>query len=117
MKGLQILVAIGGALFGLIILLAISADISGEVQADVACGSSYTYIENVTYPGGLCCLTAQSTNCTGNTQAFTTAGNTTSKGMEGLFNLSKQTPNMGTLVGVVAILSVILLVAAVVRRR
>ena len=119
-KKLMPLITIGAALFALTVLLSISADVTEDVQSGIACPTDYTYVKNATFPGGQCCITITLGNCADggdNVTAFTIAGNTTTKGQEGLFAIANQTPNIGTLVGVIAILTMVMMVALVVRRR
>ena len=107
------LLGVGVALFAVIVLLALSADITEDVQADVACASGFTYIQNATFPNGRCCDSDTTDDCdtvhngTHGFQAFTISGNVTTDGQRGMNNISAQMPNIGTITAVVVIIGLI----------
>lgn len=123
-SGFKVLIGLGGALFALSILLSMAADITEEVQSGVACPTGFTYTMNASVPGGTCCDTDTPADCLGITangthgeSAFTTAGNTTVQGQEGMMRMSSQFPNVGTIAAVMAIIAVITGLLFLVRRR
>ena len=109
---------VGGALFVTVLLLAFGADITSDVQADVACSSGFSYIENATFPNGRCCDSDNTDECgtvhngTHGYEAFTISGNLTLTGQEGMGELAAQAPNIGKLTGVFVILGLVLGLAA-----